>query len=297
MNDNEQTFTPNFSDIPSLDDNQGLENYLNNAALAAQGVQVEQPAAQAQQPTQQPAAPAAQQPAAQPDGSNPTTPDANAGTGQLTQDQVNAIIQNLDAVNKRLGINGGAQGQRPTMPQTPAQQPAGYTPQEQQFINLAISRGYNLNQINQVIMQNRAKNGMGNAQNSAVDQRVAAIENFLKRQQYEQAQQAFINKASAFAEKWGLSDNDLNTFAQKALQYGINIADDRVDLEMVFRAVYPQQYAIRSQRMQPTNASQIYGGTSIPEGSRANASRLEDQYVEAFLKGTMPNQYAASNKK
>ena len=70
-----------------------------------------------------------------------------------------------------------------------------------------------------------------------------------------------------------------------------------VDLETVFKAVYPEQYAIRIQRMSPTNTSQIYGGTSIPEGNRALASKAEDAYVEAFLKQTMPNQYGMLNKK
>ena len=49
--------------------------------------------------------------------------------------------------------------------------------------------------------------------------------------------------------------------------------------------------------MTPTNSPQIYGGTSIPESSRANAAKAEDAYVEAFLKGAMPNQYGMLNKK
>ena len=39
--------TPDFSDIPALDDAQGLENFLNNEMLAAQGLQPQEtPAAQ-----------------------------------------------------------------------------------------------------------------------------------------------------------------------------------------------------------------------------------------------------------
>ena len=301
MEDNQQSFAPDFSDIPSLGDTQGLENYLNNQTLAAQGLPTQQqPAAQGQ-----PAQPAAQgqpaqqqqgQPAAQPAAQqNPAQP-AQQGNGvpQLTREQYVALLQNIDVINKRLNINTNIPGTQQTVPQ---QQNAGYTPQEQTFIENALKRGYNLNQINQVIMQNRAKNaGAANPQASAMDQRVAAIEEFLRSQQYLQAQNEFINRANTFATKWGLSDADLETFASEALKHGINIADSKVDMEMVFRAVYPQQYAIRSQRMSPTNASQIYGGTSIPEGSRANASKLEDAYVDNFLKGAMPNQYAASKK-
>ena len=281
MNENEQTFTPDFSDVPALGDTQGLENYLNNAALAAQGLPTDAQAAASQQaqPTQ-PTEGAATTPAQQPAG-----PAIAPQAQQFTPEQLTEIANRVAAIQAQTRA-----------PQRAPQVSGGYTPQEQTFIAEALRRGYNLDQINQTIMQRRVANG-GNPQNAAVEKRVAEIEQFLRSQQYLQAQNAFIEKANSFASKWGLSDADLETFANEALKHGINIADEKVDMEMVFRAVYPQQYAIRSQRMTPTNASQIYGGTSIPEGNRANASKVEDQYVEAFLKGTMPNQYAASNKK
>ena len=105
-----------------------------------------------------------------------------------------------------------------------------------------------------------------------------------------------INKLTDFGNKWGLSEQDLVTFGNTALdQFGINIAQVK-DLEAAFRAVYPEQYQIRLQRMTPNQSSQIYGGTAIPEGTRAQAARAEDAYVEAFLKSHMPN-YDAFNKK
>ena len=284
MNENDQTFTPDFSDVPALGDTQGLENYLNNAALASQGLPTDtQPAATTVQ----------QEQSVQPTATTQTTPAQPAGpaiapqTQQFTPEQLAEIANRVAAIQAQTGIQQ----------KVPQSTTGGYTQQEQAFINAALRRGYNLTQINQTIMQNRAKNGIVTPQSNAMEQRITEIEQFLRSQQYLQAQNAFIAKANSFASKWGLSDADLETFANEALKHGINIADEKVDMEMVFRAVYPQQYAIRSQRMTPTNASQIYGGTSIPEGNRANASKIEDQYVEAFLKGTMPNQYAASNKK
>lgn len=284
MNENDQTFTPDFSDVPALGDTQGLENYLNNAALASQGLPTDtQPAATTVQ----------QEQSVQPTATTQTTPAQPAGpaitpqTQQFTPEQLAEIANRVAAIQAQTGV-------QQKVPQVTT---GGYTQQEQAFINAALRRGYNLAQINQTIMQNRAKNGVVTPQSNAMEQRITEIEQFLRSQQYLQAQNAFIAKANSFASKWGLSDADLETFANEALKHGINIADEKVDMEMVFRAVYPQQYAIRSQRMTPTNASQIYGGTSIPEGNRANASKIEDQYVEAFLKGTMPNQYAASNKK
>lgn len=284
MNENDQTFTPDFSDVPALGDTQGLENYLNNAALASQGLPTDtQPSATTVQ-QEQPVQPTA---TAQTTPAQPAGPAIAPQTQQFTPEQLAEIANRVAAIQAQTG----------TQQRAPQATTGGYTQQEQAFINAALRRGYNLAQINQTIMQNRAKNGVVTPQSNAMEQRITEIEQFLRSQQYLQAQNAFIAKANSFASKWGLSDADLETFANEALKHGINIADEKVDMEMVFRAVYPQQYAIRSQRMSPTNASQIYGGTSIPEGNRANASKIEDQYVEAFLKGTMPNQYAASNKK
>lgn len=282
MFDDNPNNIPDFSDIPALGDAQGLENYLNNEALAAQGLQ---PAAQ---PAEQPAAPAnpieanPAQPA-QP-AVNTAQPDAGNNTITLTREQFNAIL--------------ASRGQAPVQPQPAQPQPQqpkspAYTAQEQQFIANALAKGYSLQQINDFLVKQKGPQG---GVDQATAQRIAAIENYLRTQEYKAAETAFVTKLSDFGNKWGLSEQDLVTFGNEALKHGINIAMGDVNLETVFRAVYPEQYAIRSRRMTPTTSSQIYGGTSIPEGNRATASKLEDQYVDAFLKGAMPNQYAASKK-
>jgi hypothetical protein len=273
----ENNQTPDFSDIPALGDSQGLENYLNNEALASQGLPTqEKPAAQAPA-TEQPAEQPAQQPAPAP-----------ADTITLTREQLNAILASRGQAPQQ-----GAQApvQRPVQPQQPQQSFTGYSQQERTFIANALAKGYSLEQINNVL------NNQGRRLDPAMEQRIAAVENYLKTQEYKSAENAFINKLSDFGNKWGLSEQDLVVFGNEALKHGINIAVENVNLETVFRAVYPEQYAIRSRRMAPTSSSQIYGGTSIPESSRASTSKLEDAYVESFLKGAMPNQYAALNKK
>ena len=284
--DNNQNIpaTPDFSDIPALGDTQGLETFLNNQALAQQGLPVQEtPAAQpaADQTAQasaqaqaQPAAPAAQ-PAAS--TSQPGTPGGDTIT--LTRDQLNAILAGRQAQPQQ---------------QQPVQRGPAYTPQEQTFIQRALARGYSLEQINNFLANQRSG---ANRTDPLVEQRIAQVEQYLKNQEYKAAESAFVNKLSDFGGKWGLSEQDLVAFGNEALKHGINIAMENVDLEMVFRAVYPEQYAIRSRRMTPTPASQIYGGTSVPEANRASASKLEDAYVEAFLKGAMPNQYGMLNKK
>ena len=275
MDDNQQTSAPDFSDIPALGDTQGLENYLNNEALAAQGLPTEQPAAP-EQPNEQ-----TQQPAQTAQTAQQTQQNPNPNTITLTREQLNAIL-----------ASRGQVAQQPQQRQSQVQRQPSYSAQEQQFIINALSRGFSLEQINQFLMQQKS-----GASNNAAMQRVAQIEQYLREQEYKAAETAFINKLSDFGDKWGLSEQDLVTFGNEALKHGINIASDNINLEMVFRAIYPDQYAIRSRRMTPTNSSQIYGGTNIPEGSRASASKLEDAYVENFLRGAMPNQYGMLNKK
>jgi hypothetical protein len=95
---------------------------------------------------------------------------------------------------------------------------------------------------------------------------------------------------TTFGDKFGLSENDLVTFGNKAMTMGINLTTV-TDVESVFRAVYPEQYAIRSQRIANNPTSHIYGGASTPEAPRAATSKLEDAYVDNFLKQAMPNQF------
>lgn len=283
---------PDFSDIPSLGDVQGLDAFLNNEALAAQGLPVQKP--EEVNPAAQPAtAPVASAPAAQPAAPAANLPASGGDSVTLTREQYQALLagraqQQQAQVQAQPQVPQGAQGQQ-------AQRVgSGYSAQDQIFIANALARGYTLEQINRALIAQRGAQGRINP---ALEQRIAQVENYLKTQEYKNAETAFLNKITDFGSKWGLSEQDLVMFGNEALKYGINIAMENVDLEMVFRAVYPDQYAIRLKRMAPTNTSQIYGGTSVPEAGRASSSKLEDAYVENFLKGAMPNQYGMLNKK
>lgn len=285
--------TTNFSDVPSLDDTAGLNAYLEQEQMAAQGIQPQPTPAAApatgEPTTGTPASTVSDQPAtgAPVTGTPAGTPNAGGlnlkglDQGGLTQEQLAQIMTNLQSINQKLG-NQPAQG-TPNTPQT------GYTDQERAFINAALARGYSLDRIQATIMQRRGAAVPNANANAAMEQRMANLENYLRSQEYKAAETAFVDRLSTFGNKFGLSEQDLVTFGNAALSKGINIAMPNVDLETVFRAVYPEQYRIRMQRMSPTNASQIYGGTSIPEGNRAAASRMEDAYVEQFMKQAMPN--------
>ena len=128
-----------------------------------------------------------------------------------------------------------------------------------------------------------------------ISEKVTQIEQYLKQQQYKAEENAFISKMTEFGNKYGLSENDLVIFGNKAMEKGINLVNVS-DVELVFKALYPEQYAIRLQRMSNTPTSQIYGGSSVPEAPRAAASKVEDAYVENFLKHSMPNQYGMFKK-
>ncbi len=278
---NNNNLNNDFSGVPALDDIQGLENYLNNQNLmdAGLGVDMSNP-----QNTQ----------GQEPETPNPTTdPAPAAGNGQVqyTSDQVNALIAQVSALQEQLKTQQAAKPQ--VQPAQPTQRTAvTYTPAQRQFIMSALEKGYSMQQI-QEVLERRAGTSQAQAQ---IEQRMQNLEQQIKEQEYRRAESEFIGRLSTFGDKWGLSEKDLVTFGNAALQKGINIAYVN-DLDAVFRAVYPEQYAIRTQRMQNTNTSQIYGGTSIPESTRVATSKAEDAYVDAFFKQTMPNQYNNFNRK
>lgn len=264
-----------FEGIPSLTDEQGLANYIAQQNQPAQPA-VQIPAMlQQNQPAEQPAA----QPAANP---------APAVQG-YTPEQIDAIIKQNQQLMARVQQ---PQVQVPQTPQAPQVQanPQYNTPNTQGAYD-AQTRATIIDLINKGVSLDRIQAALnGNRQNNEAMQRVQAVEQYLQQQAYMQEQNAFIDKMSAFGEKFGLSEDELVTFANTALSKGINVAHV-TDVEAVFRAVYPQQYAIRAQRLQGVPSPQIYGGVSVQETPRAAASKAEDAYVEQFLQGAMPNQY------
>lgn len=258
-----------FSGIPSLDDAQGLEQYMNDAQASQFGFNDQMPAALQQQDDPTPAEPAPAQPAA------PTQP-------TFTSEQVAQIVARLQASN---------QPQQPQTPPQPAQRVSAYTPQQANVIKQLIDRGVPLERIMASLNGNRQQN----AAQQQVLNRLQGIEQYLQNQQYKTEEANFINKMTSFGDKFGLSESDLVTFGNQALSMGINLTQV-TDVEAVFRAVYPEQYAIRSQRIAGASASQIYGGASAMETPRAASSKVEDAYVDAFLKQAMPNAYGMHTK-
>lgn len=267
-----------FSGIPSLDDEAGVQNYLNNAILTDAGLGTDTtPAALQIQNQNQPAETQTAEPAAAP-----------ATAPQYTADQVAAIIarnQQLEAQMQTRQAQAQAQSQN-------AQQQT-YTPRQAAIIKQLIDRGVSLDRINAAL----AGRSQANQAQNAMMSRLANVERYLQQQEYESAQNAFVDKMTNFGNRFGLSENDLVTFGNKAMTMGINLTEVPADsIENVFKAVFPDQYAIRSQRIAGASASHIYGGASSVETPRASASKLEDAYVDAFLRQSMPNQYGKYTK-
>lgn len=266
-----------FSGIPSLDDEAGVQNYLNNAILTDAGLGTDTtPAALQIQNQNQPAEPQAAEPAATP-----------ATAPQYTADQVAAII----ARNQQLEAQMQARQAQAQHQNTFQQQ--NYTPRQAAIIKQLIDRGVSLDRINAAL----AGRSQANQAQNAMMSRLANVERYLQQQEYESAQNAFVDKMTTFGNRFGLSENDLVTFGNKAMTMGINLTEVPADsIENVFKAVFPDQYAIRSQRIAGASASHIYGGASSVETPRASASKLEDAYVDAFLRQSMPNQYGKYTK-
>lgn len=263
-----------FSGIPSLGDDQGLQDYMNQQTLDNLGVNGTVPAAletPATDPTPAPATePTAQDPAPQ-------------AAPQFTSEQIQQII----ARNAQLEAAVSARRQAASVQHNYGA--AEYNAQQAAIIKQLIDRGVPLSAI-----ANAVRGGGANAANTRVNaelmNRVQAVEQYLQQQQYINEESKFVNKMTEFGDRFGLSEDDLVTFGNTALAKGINIANV-TDVEAVFRAIYPEQYAIRVQRMSNAPSSQIFGGASTPESPRATAAKLEDAYVDQFLKGAMPNAY------
>lgn len=263
-----------FSGIPALGDDAGLEQYLNGNALSNMGFGNQDPTPAALQQQSAPATPA--EPAQQPADPAPATPATNVP--QFTAEQVAEII---------------ARSQQQARQHAPTPRPAAspYSAQQIATIKQLLDRGVSIDRIHAALNGNRQQA----AQQNAMAQRLMAIEQHLQQQQYVASQNEFIDKMTTFGNKFGLSEDELVTFGNKAQSMGINLIDVN-DVETVFRAVYPEQYAIRSQRLAGASNSQIFGGSSVQESSRAAASKLEDAYVDQFLKRSMPNQYGMNSR-
>lgn len=260
-----------FSGIPALDDTQGLESYMNNATLESMGLGQDTSIPAALQTTE---------------ASTETTPAETPAPAapMYTAEQVQQMIAQAQAY--------GAQQQQQSQPQVQPQarqEQATYTPRQAAIIKELIDRGVPMSRIQAALNGNAAA-----TQQSNIVQRLSEVEAYLQQQKYVAEQNAFIDKMTTFGNKFGLSENDLVTFGNKAMSMGINLTTV-TDVEAVFRAVYPDQYAIRSQRIAASSAP-IYGGSSTPEAPRAAANKMEDAYVDQFLKRSMPNQYGMFTK-
>ena len=261
-----------FSGIPSLDDTQGLESYMSNATLESMGLGEGTSVPGALQPNETPS----------------TTEPTEENVPMYTAEQVQQIIANAQAQAQQ---QAQAQYYQALQQQQAAaatqRQQSTYTPRQQAIIKELIDRGVPMERIQQALN--------GNRQDTAMMQRLQNVEAYLQNQQYLAEQNAFIDKMTAFGDKFGLTENDLVTFGNKAMTMGINLTTVS-DVEAVFRAVYPDQYAIRSQRIAGASSAPIYGGSNTPEAPRAASSRMEDAYVDQFLKRSMPNQYGMNTK-
>ena len=263
-----------FDGIPSLDDEAGFQNLVaEQTAQQAAGTPAQTPTALQQTPVQQPQA----------------DPNSQGAPAQYTQEDIQRIIAenaqykaHIQAAQAQAQAQAQARAQAQVQANVNAQRQQ-MNPQLQNAIARALAAGYTPEQVYAAMR--------GNTAQAKIENQINQIQNYLEQQQYQKEEQAFIEKMTTFGNKWGLSEADLVTFSNKALELGINVAQVS-DVEAVFRAVYPDQYAFRLQRMSnQNNASTIYGGASIPEAPRATQAKAEDAYVENFLKSKMPNAY------
>lgn len=274
-----------FSDLPGLGDEEALNQYLNNQVVNEIIPNTQTPSLA--QPNQN-----VQEQNTQPNSTpNPTesTTTPNNTPKTYTYDEVQAMLSQERQMQQKLQQNA--------IPNIGNVRPSNnaYSPQELNAINNLLSRGYSLEQIMSAVQSNRMKHGATASTDPRIINKINNIEKYLQQQQYQEEQNAFIDKMTEFGNKFGLSEDDLVTFGNVAMSKGINLINTP-DVEIIFKALYPEQYAIRMQRISNPQTSQIYGGTSVPENQNANTSKLEDAYVESFMKRSMPNQYGMQKR-
>ena len=270
-----------FSGIPALDDVEGLSNLINQNALDNYVVNDATPPLATPQATPTVASNSTEG-AAQPTAtSNPVPAQPAVTAPTYTSEQIQQIIERNNQLEAYIR----------SKQQTPQSQPVQQSPVVQRLLNM----GYSLEQINNAIAKRQAQASNVNVQQARIMQKLQNLEQYIQQQEYAKQEDAFIDKMTSFGEKFGLSEADLVTFGNTALSKGINLIDV-TDVESVFRAIYPEQYAIRTQRMSNAPTSQIFGGMSGTETPRATASKLEDAYVDNFLKHSMPNLYGMKTK-
>lgn len=287
-----------FSGIPSLNDEAGFNDFVTQQGVQSATEGLPTPPAMLQGNEQGQVQPQVQ-PQTNPE-QNALNPMGNQEEPTYTRAQVEALIaqQTKQYQDYIASLNGtrqnvpgvpGAQGAQGNRGYVNANNYQAIEAQKQAIISQLRANGVPEERIQNALNEGRQRNAM--------NQRIAMIEQQLQQQQYQKDEAAFIDKMTGFGNKFGLTEDDLVTFANKAYSQGINVAQVPAEfLENIFRAVYPQQYAVRVQRMSNMPNSQLYGGVSISEAPRAAASKAEDAYVEAFLKGTMPNQYNNNNR-
>lgn len=270
-----------FSGIPSLDDDQGLAQYLEQQTVSQfdNGNEIPNALQQTNSNEGNDNVP-----------NNATQPQVQSNGTTYSAEQVQNII---NTIHQQYAQQTQRQAAPQPQSQRQVQQAPTYSQAELNAINQMLSRGYSLEQVLAAVQNNRARTGV--QRDPALEQKINNIEQYLYNQQYKAEQTAFIDKMTTFGNRLGLSENDLVTFGNAALAQGINLINVP-DVEKVFKMIYPEQYAIRTQRMSNTQTSQIYGGTSVPETNRALNEKAMDAYVDSFLKRSMPNQYGMQRK-
>jgi hypothetical protein len=247
-----------FEGIPSLKDETGLQNQLEQDVLSQLGI--------VQQPAEVPGTPnigATPAPAPAP---APTPLQQPAQPQTFTEEQVKQLLQRYSQTV-----------------QSQMDPEAVKRAQVNQAINTEAARqGISREQV---IEQLRAR--AQQAQNNPVLEKVNNLEARLQQMQQQEEAANFEKGLRGFGNRLGLSEEDLVYFGTKAYETGINLLYVK-DYESVFRGLFPEQYALRIRRASSPVAPQVYGGSAVGNTNIDN-TRIEDQYVDSFLKQSMPN--------
>jgi hypothetical protein len=257
--------------LPALDDEQGLQNLLQQQQMASIGIVPQDNGMTPQQTGEE----------EEIQGQGYIDETQSPGETTFTEAQVQAILQNYaNAVKSTITP-------QQSVPQQQAAPTTQYDQRQMQLVNEAMRRGIPLEKIVAALGNERRTGQPDYAQQ--LSQKVNELQQRFNQIEQSKVTEQFESKLTALGGKLNLSERDLYTFGTKALENGINILYVN-DIEAVFRGLYPDQYALRIQRAQPQATSQIYGGSNVGTTAQDN-EKYAQQYAEQFLRNTMPNYY------
>lgn len=136
----------------------------------------------------------------------------------------------------------------------------------------------------QVVQSLQAQIGGGQRNQNNSNVQFQMLQRQLQEMKQNQELEKFTERVTSFQKEMQLSDKDVEIFANKALEKGINLYYVQ-DYEPIFRGLFPEQYELRAKRRTASmSRPQFYGGSNpVNPNSRAQEQKQIDNIVNQIM--------------